>query len=105
MAGRTSTRAGAGAISPPKRYVYFWVDGIHVQARLEDDPKCLEVNLLAHAPERLHEEFKRRIKTQTILPSADTAAMLFWACLLWPNQHAQSRWLADACHQAHRSAN
>jgi len=27
----------------------------------------------------LHEEFKRRIKTQTVLPSADTAAMLFWA--------------------------
>jgi transposase-like protein len=31
--------------------------------------------------ERLHEEFKRRIKTQTLLPSADTAAMLFWALL------------------------
>ena len=30
---------------------------------------------------RLHEEFKRRIKTQTVLPSADTAAMLFWALL------------------------
>jgi len=27
------------------------------------------------------EEFKRRIKTQTVLPSADTAAMLFWALL------------------------
>ena len=33
------------------------------------------------AIERLHEEFKRRIKTQTVLPSADTAAMLFWALL------------------------
>src|SRR6202043_2377778 len=32
--------------------------------------------------ERLHEEFKRRIKTQTVLPSADTAAMLFWRCML-----------------------
>ena len=31
--------------------------------------------------ERLHEEFKRRIKTQTVLPSAETAAMLFWALL------------------------
>ena len=30
---------------------------------------------------RLHEEFKRRIKTQTVLPSADTGAMLFWALL------------------------
>ena len=34
-----------------------------------------------NAIERLHEEFKRRIKTQTILPSADSAAMLFWALL------------------------
>jgi len=31
--------------------------------------------------ERLHKEFKRRIKTQTVLPSAETAAMLFWALL------------------------
>jgi hypothetical protein len=29
----------------------------------------------------LHEEFKRRIKTQTVLPSAETTAMLFWAPL------------------------
>ena len=34
-----------------------------------------------NAIERLHEEFKRRIKTQTVLPSADTAAMLFLALL------------------------
>jgi transposase-like protein len=51
-----------------------------------------------NAIERLHEEFKRRIKTQTVLPSADTAAMLFWA-------HAQGRWLAKSGHKVHRSAN
>jgi hypothetical protein len=34
-----------------------------------------------NAIERLHEEFKRRIKTLTVLPSADTAAMQFWALL------------------------
>ena len=34
-----------------------------------------------NAVERLHEEFRRRIKTQTVLPSAETAAMLFWALL------------------------
>jgi transposase-like protein len=34
-----------------------------------------------NAVERLHEEFKRRIKTQTVLPSPETAAMLFWALL------------------------
>jgi transposase-like protein len=26
-----------------KRYVYFWADGIHVQARLEDAAQCLLV--------------------------------------------------------------
>ena len=31
--------------------------------------------------ERLHEEFKRRIKTQTVQPSAKTAAMPFWSLL------------------------
>ena len=35
----------------------------------------------SNAIERLHEEFKRRIKSQTVLPSAETAAMLFWALL------------------------
>jgi transposase-like protein len=35
----------------------------------------------SNAIERLHEEFKRRIKTQTVLPSAETAAMLFWALM------------------------
>lgn len=34
-----------------------------------------------NAIERLHEEFKRRIKTQTVLRSAKTAAILFWAVL------------------------
>ena len=30
---------------------------------------------------RLNEEFRRRIKTQTVLPDAETAPMLFWALL------------------------
>src|ERR1700685_3491746 len=34
-----------------------------------------------NAIERLPEEFKARIKKQTVLPSAATAAMLFWALL------------------------
>jgi len=29
----------------------------------------------------LNEEFRRRIKTQTVLPSLDTVAMLLWALL------------------------
>jgi len=34
-----------------------------------------------NAVERLHEELKRRIKAQCLLPCAETAAMLFWALL------------------------
>jgi transposase-like protein len=34
-----------------------------------------------NAIERLHEEFKRRIKTQCLLPCADSASMLFWSLL------------------------
>ena len=56
----------------------------HYLVRLE---ACAEViedlgsGQVPDALERLHEEFKRRIKTQTVLPSAATAAMLFWALL------------------------
>ena len=32
-----------------KRYVYVWVDGIHVQARLEDDAQCMLVIIGANA--------------------------------------------------------
>jgi hypothetical protein len=34
-----------------------------------------------NAIERLHLEFMRRIKTQCMLPSAESTAMLFWALL------------------------
>lgn len=34
-----------------------------------------------NAIERLHGEFKRRVKTQCALPNAETAAMLFWALM------------------------
>ena len=45
-------------------------------------PECQWKSIrTTNAIERLHEEFKRRIKTQTVLPSAETAAMLFWALL------------------------
>ena len=55
-----------------------------------------------NAIERLHEEFKRRIKTQTVLPSADTAAMLFWALLASGQINMRKvDWLANARHQAH----
>ena len=48
------------------------------------------------AIERLHEEFKRRIKTQTVLPSAETAAMLFWSLLASGQDHdEEARRLAE----------
>ena len=60
-----------------------------------------------NAIERLHEEFKRRIKTQTVLPSADgghrSHAVVGFARLR-PDQHAQGRWLANARRQTYRSA-
>jgi Transposase, Mutator family len=73
-----------GAPGLEKAIAAVW-DGVPVQRCTVHKHR----NLLAHAPERLHdeisaglhEEFKRRIKTQTVLPSADTAAMLFWALL------------------------
>ena len=41
-----------------------------------------------------------------MLPSADTAAMLFWALLASGQINiTQNRWLADDCHKALRSAN
>jgi putative transposase len=47
------------------------------------------------AIERPHEEFKRRIKSQTVPPSAETAAMLFWA-LLAAGQITMRK--VDGCH-------
>lgn len=34
-----------------------------------------------NAIKRLHEEFKRRIKTQCVLPNGETVCMVFWALL------------------------
>jgi putative transposase len=46
--------------------------------------------------ERLHEEYKRRIKTQCLLSCAETAAMLFWPLLASrSDHHASGRRLAD----------
>uniref|UniRef100_A0A8J4HAC8 Uncharacterized protein n=1 Tax=Acidicaldus sp. TaxID=1872105 RepID=A0A8J4HAC8_9PROT len=50
--------------------------------------------LAGGADPALHEAFKRRIKTQTALPSAGTAALLFWSLLasgqitMRPDHHA-----------------
>ena len=45
------------------------------------DPSQWKSARTTNAIERLNEEFRRRIKTQTVLPDATTAPMLFWALL------------------------
>src|SRR5260370_37129374 len=37
-----------------KRYVYIWADGIHLEARLEDEKQCILV-LIGATPERRKE--------------------------------------------------
>ena len=45
------------------------------------DPSQWKSARTTNAIERLNEEFRRRIKTQTVLPNPDTVAMLLWALL------------------------
>jgi putative transposase len=54
-------------------------DRLFTFARL--DPSQWKSARTTNAIERLHEEFRRRIKTQAVLPDAETAPMLFWALL------------------------
>ena len=69
------THAGYAAHSPP----CLAARSARIRARLP--PSQWRSARTTNAIERLHEEFKRRIKTQTVLPSAETAAMLFCALL------------------------
>ena len=45
------------------------------------DPSQWKSTRTTNAIERLNEEFRRRIKTQTVLPCAETVPMLLWALL------------------------
>jgi len=45
------------------------------------DPPQWKSARTTNAIERLNEEFRRRIKTQTVLPCAETVPMLLWALL------------------------
>jgi putative transposase len=102
-----------------KRYVYFWVDGIHVQARLEDDAQCLLV-IIGATPEGKKElvgltdgvresarswkelllDLKRRgLSMGPELAIAD-GALGFWQALeeVWPQTGGQRCWV-------HKTAN
>ena len=102
-----------------KRYVYFWVDGIHVQARLEDDAQCLLVIVgatpegkkelvglidgvreSAHSWRELLLDLKRRgLAIAPELAVAD-GALGFWQAIeeVWPQMRAQRCWV-------HKTAN
>jgi putative transposase len=102
-----------------KRYVYFWVDGIHVQARLEDDAQCLLV-IIGATPEGKKElvglidgvresaqswrelllDLKRRgLAIAPELAVAD-GALGFWKAVeeVWPKTRGQRCWV-------HKTAN
>jgi putative transposase len=102
-----------------KRYVYFWVDGIHVQARLEDAAQCLLV-VIGATPEGKKElvglidgvresaqswrelllDLKRRgLAMGPELAVAD-GALGFWQAVeeLWPQTRSQRCWV-------HKTAN
>jgi hypothetical protein len=109
----------AANIKSCKRYVYFWADGIHVQARLEDDAQCLLV-IIGATPEGKEElvglidglresaqswkelllDLKRRgLAMGPELAVAD-GALGFWKALpeVWPKTREQRCWV-------HKTAN
>ena len=102
-----------------KRYVYFWADGIHVQARLEDEAQCLLV-VIGATPEGKKElvgltdgvresaqswrelllDLKRRgLAVAPELAVAD-GALGFWQAIeeVWPKTRSQRCWV-------HKTAN
>ena len=102
-----------------KRYVYFWADGIHVQARLEDAAQCLLV-IIGATPEGKKElvglidgvresaqswkelllDLKRRgLAIGPELAVAD-GALGFWQAIeeVWPKTRSQRCWV-------HKTAN
>jgi putative transposase len=102
-----------------KRYVYFWVDGIHVQARLEDNAQCLLV-IIGATPEGKKElvglidgvresgqswhelllDLKRRGVTVAPELAVADGALGFWQAIeeVWPQTRGQRCWV-------HKTAN
>jgi putative transposase len=102
-----------------KRYVYVWVDGIYVQARLEDDAQCLLVIIGATAEgkkelvgladgirestqswKELLLDLKRRGLTIDPQLAVADGALGFWKAIdeVWPKTRAQRCWV-------HKTAN
>jgi len=98
-----------------REYVYVWVDGVHFNIRLEDDPLCTPVmsgarpngekELLAvedgyresaESCKAVLRELKRRGMVAPVLAVGD-GALGFWAAVreVWPETRQQSCW----CHK------
>jgi transposase-like protein len=97
-----------------KRYVYFWADGIHVQARLEDDAQCLLV-IIGATPEGKKElvglidgvresaqswrelllDLKRRGLAMAPELAVADGALGFWQAIeeVWPKTRGQRCWV------------
>jgi len=102
-----------------RRYVYFWADGIHVQARLEDDAQCLLV-IIGATPEGKKElvglidgvresaqswrELLLDLKRRGLVIGPELAvadgALGFWQAIeeVWPKTRGQRCWV-------HKTAN
>jgi len=102
-----------------KRYVYFWADGIYVQARLEEEAQCLLV-IIGATPEGKKElvgladglresaqswrdlllDLKRRGLSSGPQLAVGDGALGFWKALdeVWPTTRAQRCWV-------HKTAN
>jgi putative transposase len=102
-----------------KHYVYFWADGIHVQARLEDDAQCLLV-IIGATPEGKKElvglidgvresaqswrglllDLKRRGLAMAPELAVADGALGFWQAIeeVWPKTRGQRCWV-------HKTAN
>ena len=93
VADMVRAKTGADVLAKRKAFLAKWrLRCRPVATSLEEAGECLFTFLrdppeqwrslrTTNAIERLHEEFKRRIKTRCLLPCAETAAMLFWALL------------------------
>ena len=66
------------------------------------DPAQWKSAPTTNAIERLNEEFRRRIKTQTVLPCAETVPIALGPPGLGPDSDAQGRRMGDAV-SAHRA--
>ena len=90
-----------------KRYVYFWADGIHVQARLEDEAQCLLV-IIGATPEGKKELVGLIDGARKCAPSRKELSLdLKGVALRWrPNLRspmAHTRLLAGGCPRLVRS--